>query len=562
MRDLQTSLKILTRSFENLFSGEEKKTATAAHRRRKSVFRSAGWIESRSHNIRSSKSNHPEIEKLLTTIQQGFRKSPQDNVIIQSVGTVQHIGNGVAHISGLPYTGIDELVIFENGVEGLTLNLGMDRIDVILLGVDEGIHGGDLVLSMDKRLTFPVGSGALGRILDPLGKALDEKADFEAVQHLPIERRAPGIIERATIDTPLYTGTKKIDALIPIGRGQRELIAGDRQTGKTTLAIDTILNQKDQDVICIYVAIGQKKSSLLPTLRLLGQRGAMKYTTVISASPDDPPALRYIAPFAGCTLAEYFAGLGKDVLIIYDDLSKHADAYREISLLLKRPPGREAYPGDIFYLHSRLLERSGKWNEDVGGGSITAMPIVNLQQGNVASYIPTNLISICDGQIILDSDLFNRSVFPAINIDLSVSRVGGAAQIPAIREIASQLKLEIAQFGEIEKFAQFGSEIDEETRARIERGKIIQAAFSQNAHQPYSSSEEFLFLYALASGILFEIPDGQITDFENRLFIKLHASPPDFVNYLSKDSILCDENRIELDEFIRSVISVDQLEGK
>jgi F-type H+-transporting ATPase subunit alpha len=491
---------------------------------------------------------------LLETIKQGFEKSPQDNVIIQSVGTVQHIGNGVAHISGLPYAGIDELIIFENGVQGLTLNLGTEKIDVILLGPDEGIHGGELVLSMEKRLTMPVGSSALGRILNPLGKALDEKAEFEAVQHLPIEKNAPGIIQRASIDTPLYTGTKKIDALIPIGRGQRELIAGDRQTGKTTLAIDTILNQKDQDVICIYVAIGQKKSSLLRNLHLLEQRGAMKYTTVITASPDDPPALRYIAPFAGCTLAEYFAGLGKDVLIIYDDLSKHADAYREISLLLKRPPGREAYPGDIFYLHSRLLERSGKWNEQVGGGSITAIPIVNLQQGNVASYIPTNLISICDGQIILDSDLFNRAIFPAINIDLSVSRVGGSAQIPVIRQIASRLKLEIAQFGEIEKFAQFGSEIDEETRTRIERGKLIQSAFSQPAHQPYSSTEEFLFLYALASGILFEVPDAQIAAFENKLFRKLHNSPTDFLNTLSNDSVFTDEIRIELDEFIRSEI--------
>ena len=554
MRDLQTSLTKLTRSFESLFPVEGKDVSPQTHSRGKALPHSAGWIESRSYSISPSKSTRPEIKHLLETIKQGFEKSPQDNVIIQSVGTVQHIGNGVAHISGLPYAGIDELIIFENGVQGLTLNLGTEKIDVILLGPDEGIHGGELVLSMEKRLTMPVGSSALGRILNPLGKALDEKAEFEAVQHLPIEKNAPGIIQRASIDTPLYTGTKKCDALIPIGRGQRELIAGDRQTGKTTLAIDTILNQKDQDVICIYVAIGQKKSSLLRNLHLLEQRGAMKYTTVITASPDDPPALRYIAPFAGCTLAEYFAGLGKDVLIIYDDLSKHADAYREISLLLKRPPGREAYPGDIFYLHSRLLERSGKWNEQVGGGSITAIPIVNLQQGNVASYIPTNLISICDGQIILDSDLFNRAIFPAINIDLSVSRVGGSAQIPVIRQIASRLKLEIAQFGEIEKFAQFGSEIDEETRTRIERGKLIQSAFSQPAHQPYSSTEEFLFLYALASGILFEVPDAQIAAFENKLFRKLHNSPTDFLNTLSNDSVFTDEIRIELDEFIRSEI--------
>jgi len=554
MRDLQTSFKTLVHSFENLFPEKQKDASTQTHNKGKSIFRSAGWIESRSYTLSQSKTISPEINPLLKTIREGFEKTTGNNVIIQSVGTVQHIGNGVAHISGLPYIGIDELVIFENGVEGLTLNLGTDKIDVILLGSDVGIHGGDLVLSQERRLTMPVGSAVLGRILNPLGKALDEKSEFEAVQHLPIERDAPGIINRASINTPLYTGTKKIDALIPIGRGQRELIAGDRQTGKSTLAIDAIMNQKDQDIICIYVAIGQKKSSLLPTIHLLEKNGALKYTTVITANPDDPPALRYIAPFAGCTLAEYFSRQGKDVLIIYDDLSKHADAYREISLLLKRPPGREAYPGDIFYLHSRLLERSGKWNEQYGGGSITAIPIVNLQQGNVASYIPTNLISICDGQIILDTDLFNRAVFPAINIDLSVSRVGGSAQIPSIREIASQLKLEVAQFGEIEKFSQFGSEIDEETRARIERGKLIQSAFSQPAHRPYTSAEEFLFLYALASGILFNLPSDQIATFEHKLFNRLHNSPPDFLSTLSNDSVLSEEIRIELDEFIRSVL--------
>ena len=476
-------------------------------------------------------------------------------MIINTVGTVQHVGNGVAHLTGLPNVGVDELVLFENGVNGLTLNLDVDHMDVILLGPDENIHGGDLVLSHEKRLTIPVGNKAIGRIINPLGNPLDEKEPYETLESLPIERKAPGIVERSSIDTPLYTGTKKVDALIPIGRGQRELIAGDRQTGKTTLAIDTILNQKDQDVLCIYVAIGQKKSSILPIMNLLQRQGALEYTTVIIASPDDLPALRYLAPFSGCTLAEYFAEQGKDVLIVYDDLSKHADAYREISLLLKRPPGREAYPGDIFYLHSRLLERSGKWNEQMGGGSITALPIVTLQQGNVASYIPTNLISICDGQIILDTDLFNRGIFPAINIDLSVSRVGGSAQIPVIRTIASQLKLEIAQFGEIEKFAQFGTEIDEETRARISRGKSIQAAFSQSGHQPYSSREEFLILYAIASGKIFNIPSEDFHVFEDALFRKLHASSPEFLVNLSKDSILTEEIRLELDDFIDGIVS-------
>ncbi len=545
----------LVQSFANVLTKfDETPSKKAGGEKRQLLFHSTKWIDSRAYHLNNTTALKPELTKLLSTIQEEFTRNGQ-KVVIHSVGTVQHVGNGVAHISGLPHIAIDELVIFENGVDGLTLNLGTDHMDVILLGPDENIHGGDLVLTQEKRMTFPVGNDAIGRILDPLGNPLDDGKPYESQNNLPIEQNAPGIVQRSAIDTPLYTGTKKIDALIPIGRGQRELIAGDRQTGKTTLAIDTILNQKDQDVICIYVAIGQKKSSLLPNLNLLERKGAMAYTTVILASPDDPPALRYIAPFSGCTLAEFFAYQGKDVLIVYDDLSKHADAYREISLLLKRPPGREAYPGDVFYLHARLLERSGKWNDSLGGGSITAIPIVTLQQGNVASYIPTNLISICDGQIILDTDLFNRAIFPAINIDLSVSRVGGSAQISAIRSIASQLKLEIAQFGEIEKFAQFGTEIDEETQFRINRGRIIQAAFSQPAHRPCSSEEQFLFLYSLTSGRLFDLPASGLHSFENNLYRKLHSSPPEFLTSLSSESVLSEENRIELDEFIDIVLS-------
>lgn len=545
----------LVQSFANVLSKlDEPSSKKAGGENRSLLFHSSRWIDSRAYHLNSTSAQKPELSKLLSTIQEEFARNGQQ-VAMHSVGTVQHVGNGVAHITGLPHIAIDELVIFENGVDGLTLNLGTDHMDVILLGPDENIHGGDLVLTQEKRMTFPVGNEAIGRILDPLGNPLDEGKAYDTQESLPIERKAPGIVQRSAIDTPLYTGTKKIDALIPIGRGQRELIAGDRQTGKTTLAIDTILNQKDQDVLCIYVAIGQKKSSLLPILNLLQREGAMAYTTVILANPDDPPALRYIAPFSGCTLAEYYAHQGKDVLIVYDDLSKHADAYREISLLLKRPPGREAYPGDIFYLHARLLERAGKWNDSLSSGSITAIPIVTLQQGNIASYIPTNLISICDGQIILDTDLFNRTIFPAINIDLSVSRVGGSAQIPAIRSIASQLKLEIAQFGEIEKFAQFGTEIDEETQFRINRGRVIQAAFSQPAHHPYSSEEQFLFLYSLTSGRIFDIPVSNLPSFEKILFRKLHSSPPEFLTSLNKESILSDEIRIELDEFIDMVLS-------
>ena len=550
-----SSSQKLVQSFANVLSKlDESSSKKSGGEKKPPIFHSSRWVDSRAYHLHTTSAQKPELSKLLSTIQGEFTHNGQQ-VAMHSVGTVQHVGNGVAHITGLPHIAIDELVIFENGIDGLTLNLGSDHMDVILLGPDENIHGGDLVLTQEKRMTFPVGNEAIGRILDPLGNPLDEGKPYETQGSLPIERKAPGIVQRSAINTPLYTGTKKIDALIPIGRGQRELIAGDRQTGKTTLAIDTILNQKDQGVLCIYVAIGQKKSSLLPILNLLRREGAMAYTTVILANPDDPPALRYIAPFSGCTLAEFYAHQGKDVLIVYDDLSKHADAYREISLLLKRPPGREAYPGDIFYLHSRLLERAGKWNESLGGGSITAIPIVTLQQGNVASYIPTNLISICDGQIILDTDLFNRTILPAINIDLSVSRVGGSAQIPAIRNIASQLKLEIAQFGEIEKFAQFGTEIDEETQFRINRGRIIQAAFSQPAHHPYTSEEQFLFLYSLTSGRLFDIPITDLYSFEKSLFRKLHSSPPDFLTSLNTESILSDEIRLELDEFIEIVLS-------
>lgn len=559
MSDKRDSLKVLIEAIQNVVAGSN--TAEIQNQpdeNQKAFNPSLGWLESHAYRLSRNRSTKPELDVMIDTIQDEFSRSPQ-NVLISTVGTVQHVGNGVAHITGLPDAGMDELVIFENGVKGLTLNLGSDAIDVILLGPDEDIHGGDLVISQNKRLTIPVSKEAIGRVIDPLGNPLDEKKPYEPEDLLPIEKKAPGIVERDQIDTPLYTGTKKIDALIPIGRGQRELIAGDRQTGKSTLAIDTILNQKDEDVLCIYVAIGQKKSSLLSTIRLLEREGAMAYTTVIIASPDDPPALRYIAPFAGCTLAEYFADQGKDVLIIYDDLSKHADAYREISLLLKRPPGREAYPGDIFYLHSRLLERAGKWSAEKGGGSITAMPIVTLQQGNVASYIPTNLISISDGQIILDTGLFNRGVFPAINIDLSVSRVGGSAQIPAMRKIASKLKLEFAQFGEIEKFAQFGSEIDEETLRKIHEGRIMQQALAQPAHRPYSSAEQFAVLYALVSGSLFDLSLDKIETFEKIYLHRITASTPEFLLNLSKDSIFSEDIGIELNGFIDSIIKKDKI---
>jgi F-type H+-transporting ATPase subunit alpha len=402
-------------------------------------------------------------------------------VRFHDVGTVQHIGDGVATLSGLPRARTDELLAFPTGVRGLILNLDRDCIDVILLGPDEGIQGGDLVTATGERLRVPVGHKLLGRVVNPLGEPLDGRGPIDATEFRYLEREAPSIVERAPVDTPLHTGLKIVDALVPIGRGQRELIVGDRQTGKTALAMDAILNQRDSGVLCVYVAVGQKKSSTLAVIETLRSGDALPYTTVVTSSPDDPPALRYLAPYSGCTMAEFLMHGGRDVLIVYDDLSKHANAYRELSLLLRRPPGREAYPGDIFYLHARLLERACKLSDAAGGGSLTALPIVEMQRGNIAAYIPTNLISINDGQIVLDVDLFNRGVKPAVNVGLSVSRVGGAAQTAAMRDVAGRLRLELAQFEEVARFARFGAEVDEATQRQIRRGERLRAVLRQPA---------------------------------------------------------------------------------
>jgi len=444
----------------------------------------------------------------------------------KAVGTVQHIGNGVANISGLPQAGINEIVDFSTGVKGLILNLDIGSIDVILLGSEQGIHGGDLVTTSREKITVPVGPDVAGRILNPLGNPLDGLPPINAVDYHYIEATAPGIIDRAPVNEPLNTGIKIIDALFPIGRGQRELIIGDRQTGKTSLAIDIILSQKKSNVFCIYVSIGQKKSSVLSVIDTLKTNNALNHTTIITSNPDDPPALRYIAPFAGCTMAEYFLNQGQDVLIIYDDLSKHADAYRELSLLLRRPPGREAYPGDIFFLHSRLLERACKLNSSKGGGSLTALPIMTMQQGNISSYIPTNLISICDGQIVLSTEKFNRGNKPAINIGLSVSRVGGAAQSDAMRSVSNILKLDLSQFEEVERFTQFGTEVDDATKKQIRRGQLLLNLLNQPENQPLSLSEEVVIFYAANKGIFDDIDLELVIKFEDDLinWMKKHHS--------------------------------------
>jgi F-type H+-transporting ATPase subunit alpha len=456
------------------------------------------------------------IEGMVETLTQ---RSAQltNQVRFKDVGTVQHIGNGVATVSGLPNVSIDEIVVFPTGVEGMALNLEKKRVDLIMLGSEKDIRGGDLVQATGARLRVPVGSQLLGRIINPLGEPLDSDEPIEASEFRFFSKIAPSVIDRTPVNESLFTGIKTIDALFPIGRGQRELIIGDRQTGKTTLAVDAILNQKNTDVRCIYVAIGQKKSSALAVIETIRQHGVLPNTSVIISSPDDQPALRYLAPYTGMTMAEYFLDQGQDVIIVFDDLSRHANAYRELSLLLRRPPGREAYPGDIFYLHSRLLERACKLKQEHGGGSITALPIASTQNGNISAYIPTNLISITDGQLVLDTDLFNEGQKPAIDIGRSVSRVGSAAQKPAMRELVGNLKLELSQFEEVEHFTRFGTEIDEATRHQIERGKRILTFFKQPPNQPLSFQETIVVLFALIKGFMDEIPLSHLQAYEQTL---------------------------------------------
>jgi len=451
---------------------------------------------------------------------------PIATVRFREVGTVQHIGDAVATLTGLRSASTDELVEFPTGTQGMILNLDRDHIDVILLGPEEGIQGGDLVTAMNRRLQVPVGPALTGRVIDPLGAPLDDRGPIITATSAYLEREAPAIVERTPVNVPLQTGLKIIDALVPIGRGQRELILGDRQTGKTTLAIDTILNQASTGVACVYVAIGQKKSSTAAIIDTLQQHDATAYTTVVVASPDGPPALRYLAPYAGAAIAESFMDEGRDVLVVYDDLTKHADAYRELSLLLRRPPGREAYPGDMFYAHSRLLERAAKLRDADGGGSITALPIAEMQRGNIAAYIPTNLISICDGQIVLDTDLFNRGLRPAVDVGRSVSRVAGTAQTPAMRAVAGRLRLELSQFEEVAHFARFGTEVDELTWRQIQRGERIRMALTQAQHEPRPVAAQVILLMAVAAGHVDDLPVDQMADFEAALTSRFESEHP------------------------------------
>ncbi|HUC88511.1 MAG TPA: F0F1 ATP synthase subunit alpha [Candidatus Paceibacterota bacterium] len=468
----------------------------------------------------------------------------------EKVGHVIEVFDGIARVSGLSDLKASEMVSFASGSMGVALNLDEDSVGVIVLGDFFNIKEGEEVKATGRILSVPVSDSEIGRVLNALGSPIDGKGDIKTDKTNPIEKVAPGVVTRLSVDQPVITGIKAIDALIPIGRGQRELLIGDRQTGKTAIAIDTILNQKGQNIICVYVSIGQKDSKLRKLQARLEEGGAMDYTIIISAGASEPAALAYIAPYTGVSIAEYFMDQGKDVLIIYDDLSKHAVAYREISLLLRRPPGREAYPGDVFYLHSRLLERACRRNKEYGGGSITALPIIETQAGDVSAYIPTNVISITDGQIFLETDLFYKGIRPAVNVGLSVSRVGSSAQIKAMKKIAGTLKLDLAQFRELEVFSQFGSDLDENTKRQLERGKRSVEVLKQPQYAPVVIERQVVTLYALVKGYLDDVPVEKIKEFETGLLDYTERHAKDFYRDIVEKKMWTDESENSLKKAI------------
>ena len=453
----------------------------------------------------------------ITKIIRSQIKNYENKIEVSETGVVILVGDGIAKASGLEKCMAGELVEFPDGSYGMAQNLEEDTVSIVILGSDQGIKEGDTVKRTGRVVSVPVGEKLIGRVVNALGEPIDGKGSIEAEAYRAIEMPAPGIIERQHVSRPLQTGIKAIDSMIPIGRGQRELIIGDRQTGKTTIATDTILNQKGKDCICIYVAIGQKRSTVAQVVDSLAAGGAMDYTIVVSATASELAPMQYIAPYAGCTMGEYFMYQGKDVLVIYDDLSKHAVAYRAISLLIRRPPGREAYPGDVFYLHSRLLERAAQLSPELGGGSLTALPIIETQAGDVSAYIPTNVISITDGQIFLETELFNSGVMPAVNPGISVSRVGGDAQIKAMKKVAGSLKLLYSQYRELQSFAQFGSDLDADTKSRLALGERIVAVLKQKNGSPKEVAQQVCIIYAVTHGYLTSIPVAQIPEFEKRL---------------------------------------------
>jgi F-type H+-transporting ATPase subunit alpha len=468
------------------------------------------------------------------------------DVDVAEVGSVISIGDGISRVHGVERAMSGEMLEFPHGVFGIALNLEEDSVGVVLLGEYREIREGDTVKRTGRIMSVPVGEELLGRVVNALGQPIDGKGPVMSTTFAPIERIAPGVVDRQGVREPLQTGLKAIDAMIPIGRGQRELIIGDRQTGKTAVAVDAIINQGDKNVICIYNAIGQKQSTIAQIVRTLEEADAMRYTIVVAAAASDPAPLLYISPYSACTIGEFFRDSGRHALVVYDDLSKHAQAYREISLLLRRPPGREAYPGDVFYLHSRLLERASKLNDKLGGGSLTALPIIETQAGDLSAYIPTNVISITDGQIFLESDLFHQGVRPAINVGNSVSRVGGAAQVKAMRQVAGTLRLDLAQYRELAAFAQFGSDLDKQTQAQLNRGARLVEILKQPQYEPLPVEKQIMLIFAGTNGFLDPIPTGQILDYEKELYRFLDTRHPAVLTTIAEKKQLDDDLRAKM----------------
>ena len=528
-----------------------------------SVWRSPRRAESTSFSFRSFLNSSPlgayamvsirpdEISAILKKQIEDYDKS----VSVSNVGSVLQVGDGIARVYGLQEAMAGELLEFEDGTEAIALNLEDDNVGAVLMGEGLGVQEGSTVKATGKIASVPVGEATLGRVVNSLGQPIDGKGDIAATEMRLIESMAPGIIQRKSVHEPMQTGITAIDAMIPVGRGQRELIIGDRQTGKTAIAIDTILNQKDQDMICVYVAVGQKAASVANVVEVLRERGALDYTVVVAANASEPAALQYLAPYTGASIAEYFMYKGKATLVIYDDLSKQAAAYRQMSLLLRRPPGREAYPGDVFYLHSRLLERAAKLSDAMGKGSMTALPIIETQAGDVSAYIPTNVISITDGQIFLSSDLFNSGLRPAINVGVSVSRVGGAAQTKAIKKIAGTLKLELAQFDELAAFSQFASDLDAATQKQLGRGKRLRELLKQPQFSPLILAEQVAIVYAGVKGLIDDVPVESIVDFSRELREYLKSNKPEFINEIQEKKVMSPEAEAILKDAISEVVS-------
>ncbi|NEP57383.1 MAG: F0F1 ATP synthase subunit alpha [Symploca sp. SIO2G7] len=488
-------------------------------------------------------------DEISSIIRQQIEQYDQQ-VGVSNVGTVLQVGDGIARIYGLEKCMAGELVEFEDGTIGIALNLEEDNVGAVLMGEGRDIQEGSSVTATGRIAQIPVGDGVIGRVVDALARPIDGKGDINTTESRLIESVAPGIIERRSVHEPMQTGITAIDAMIPIGRGQRELIIGDRQTGKTSIAVDTIINQKEEDVICVYVAIGQKSSTVAQVVNILSEKGALDYTIIVAANASDPATLQYLAPYTGAALAEYFMYKGKATLVIYDDLSKQAQAYRQMSLLLRRPPGREAYPGDVFYLHSRLLERAAKLSDDLGKGSMTALPIIETQAGDVSAYIPTNVISITDGQIFLSSDLFNSGLRPAINPGISVSRVGSSAQTKAVKKVAGKLKLELAQFDDLQAFAQFASDLDKATQDQLSRGQRLRELLKQPQYSPLAVYEQVALVYAGLNGYLDDIAVEKITSFTAGLKEYLKTSKPKYCEIIQKEKVLTEEAENLLKEAI------------